>query len=174
MKTPNLESERIILRPLKINDAQEVFENWTNDSEVAKFMRWSVHKDISDTVEWVKTEEENVDGDNYNWGFVLKSTGKIFGSGGFHYKKEHEVYELGYNIMRDEWGKGLTTEACIPMLEFAKNVLKVKKIFCCHAVDNLGSENIINKLGFIFTGNGEYSSFDGERTFKTKDYILEF
>lgn len=35
MITPILESKRIILRPLSVNDAEDIYKNWTSDSEVA-------------------------------------------------------------------------------------------------------------------------------------------
>lgn len=41
MRTPILETERLILRPMKAEDAQEVFDNWAGDPDVAKFMVWS-------------------------------------------------------------------------------------------------------------------------------------
>lgn len=41
MRTPILETERLILRPMKAEDAQEVFDNWASDPDVAKFMVWS-------------------------------------------------------------------------------------------------------------------------------------
>ena len=75
MKTPILETERLVLRPFKIEDAPTVFENWTSDADVAKFMRWSVHNSVEDTVEWISSEIELLNSDNvYNWIFVLKST----------------------------------------------------------------------------------------------------
>ena len=49
MKTPILETERFILRPLTVSDAETVFANWTSDPDVAKFMRWELHKGISET-----------------------------------------------------------------------------------------------------------------------------
>lgn len=39
-----LETERLILRPLTVNDAEEAFKNWTSDDEVSKYVRWSTHK----------------------------------------------------------------------------------------------------------------------------------
>lgn len=57
MKTPILETERLILRPLIVEDAWEVFNNWTSDPEVAKFMRWSTHENAEVTKEWLKEVE---------------------------------------------------------------------------------------------------------------------
>lgn len=78
MRTPVLETERLILRPLSVDDAETIYKNWTSDPDVAKFMRWERHKDVSETREWLSSEEACVESDGvYNWGFVLKETGEL-------------------------------------------------------------------------------------------------
>ncbi len=173
MKTPVLHTQRVTLRPLLRKDAKQVFNNWTSDDDVSKYVRWNTHCTIEETEEWLTMEEEMVDGGNYNFGFVLKENGLLFGSGGLHYCKEHECYELGYNIMKNQWGKGLTTEIAKRVLEFARDDLKVSKIYVCHAVENIASEKIIKKLGFEFYENSSYQSFDGLKQFNSKTYFLE-
>ena len=37
MTTPTIETERLILRPLKMTDVEEIFNNWTSDPDVAKY-----------------------------------------------------------------------------------------------------------------------------------------
>lgn len=173
MKTPVLESKRIILRPLTINDAELIYKNWTTDSEVAKYMIWEVHKNIDVTKEWLKKVEQGLDSEHeYEWGFVLKETGELFGSGGIYYKSEHGCFELGYNIMKKYWGLGLTTEAGKEILNFAINTLGEKKFFCRHAVDNIGSMKVMTKLGFQYYSDSSYSSFSGQKYFSAKDYYL--
>lgn len=172
MITPVLESKRMILRPLSLNDANHIFKSWTSDSEVAKFMIWDIHKSVYDTIEWLKIEEQNIDSEHYVWGFVLKKTGKLIGSGGINFKKELGCYELGYNIMKKYWGKGLTTEAGKVILDFAIRILGEKKFFCRHADDNIGSKNVMTKLGFEYYADSSYTSFSGEKYFLSKDYYL--
>ncbi|MDR7857857.1 GNAT family N-acetyltransferase [Tissierella sp.] len=174
MITPILESKRIILRPLSVEDAENIYNSWTSDPEVARFMLWDVHKSIDDTIAWLRFEVENINSEhNFNWGFVLKETGELIGSGGIHYKEHLSCYELGYNIMKKYWGMGLTTEASKTILDFGINVLGQKKFFCRHANDNIGSQMVINKLGFKFYGDSNYASFSGEKQFQSKDYYLE-
>lgn len=73
MKTPVLESERVILRPLTVNDAKTAFNNWTSDNRVTKYMRYNSHTSLDDTIEWLKMVEyaENSD-KQYDWGFIDK------------------------------------------------------------------------------------------------------
>ncbi|HEX2952943.1 MAG TPA: GNAT family N-acetyltransferase [Bacillota bacterium] len=173
MKTPILESERIVLRPLSLNDAEHIFKSWTSDPEVAKFMIWDQHQRVDDTIEWLKIEEENVDSEeHYTWGFVLKETGELFGSGGIGFNQEHDCFEMGYNIMKKYWGQGLTTEAGEVILDFAIHTLGEKKLFCRHAVDNIGSKKVMLKLGFKYCSDSTYVSFSGQKHFLSKDYYL--
>lgn len=174
MTTPIIESQRILLRPLSVEDAETVFRNWTSDEEIAKYMRWDLHEKVEETKEWLKMEEENIlREDNYTWGFVLKETNELIGSGGIFFNETHGYFELGYNIMKKYWGNGIVTEASKEILKFGEKELNIKKFFCAHAIENIGSKRVIEKLGFKYLKNGEYESFSGKKKYITRDYILE-
>ena len=173
MKTPILETERLLLRPMKASDAEEVYRNWTSDPEVATFMRWSTHPNVEATREWLASEEQEEESDLlYDWGIVFKETGELIGSGGLSWSEEKQVYELGYNLMRKYWGRGLMTEAAKKMVEYGVQELNAKKIFGCHAVDNPASGRVMEKLGFRYYGNSSYQSFDKQKKFDAKEYLL--
>ena len=124
MVTPVIETQRMLLRPLCVSDADVIFRNWTSDPDVAKYMVWNLHTCVEDTVEWLKTEEDSLAGDNaYTWGFVLKETGELFGSGGIRLNEEFRMFELGYNIMSKHWNKGLTTEAASAIILVGSEVI---------------------------------------------------
>lgn len=173
MKTPVLETERLFLRPLTVNDADAVFANWTSDPDIAKFMRWELHKDIKETRQWLTAEEDLVKSDSvYNWGFVLKQTGELIGSGGLVYIESKGMYELGYNIMKKYWGQGLTTEAAEKIIDFGKKELMQKRFYCCHAKDNPASGRVMTKVGFQYQHDSVYYSWNQERKFESKEYVL--
>lgn len=173
MRTPILETDRLILRPLSVDDAETIYKNWTSDPDVAKFMRWERHKDVSETREWLSTEEACVESDGvYNWGFVLKETGELIGSGGLVFIEAKGMYELGYNVMKKYWGIGIATEASEKIMEYGINELKQKQFYCCHAKDNPASGKVMMKVGFVYQNDGEYYSWDKSRRFDCKEYIL--
>jgi len=82
------------------------------------------------------------------------------------------MYEIGYALARNCWGRGLATEAAGRIAAFAKDELKVKQLFATHAADNAASGRVLEKTGFIYQKEGTYSSFDGSRTFQSKEYIM--
>lgn len=175
MKTPTLETERIILRQISLNDAKEVFERWTSDKDVEKYMQWELHKSIDDTIEWLKFEESVKDSDDYfSFALIEKSTNYLFGAMALSYNNEYKMYELGYNIMKLYWGKGFATEASKKILEFAKNVLKVDKILARYANENAGSQRVLEKLGFKYFADGEFYSNNKTKKLKCKCVELIF
>ena len=95
MQTPIIETERMILRPITVADAADIFERWTSDERVSKYVKWCTHASVNDTIEWLKHEEESLLSDtSYQWGFTLKDSGYLFGSGGI-FSHDDGVFELG-------------------------------------------------------------------------------
>lgn len=175
MRTPILETQRLILRPLCLKDAEEVFANWTSDPRVARFMAWSTHPNVEVTKAWLAdVEQKSTDSDKaYDWGFVRKADNKLIGSGGLYYKDSQEAFDMGYNIMRDCWHQGYTTEAAKAMIRFAIEELKQTRFYANHAVENPYSGKVMEKVGFHYFKDGSYDSIDGTKHFESKHYVLE-
>ena len=173
MKTPILETERITIRPLKISDAEAIYNNWATDPDVLKYVRWNAHKSINTTIEWLKHEESGIEDDlSYQWGLVNKENGEIFGSGSLSYNEEQKMFEIGYAIMKKCWNQGLTTEAVRAIINYAVKELKQTKLFARHAKENQVSGKVLERIGFLYQKDGKYSSFDGSRVFESREYVL--
>ena len=52
-----IETERLFLRPLTLEDADIAYYGWTGDAEVAEYVSWLPHHSIDDTIEWLKEIE---------------------------------------------------------------------------------------------------------------------
>lgn len=48
-----LETQRLILRPLTIADAETAFYGWTGDAEANKHVSWLPHHSFDDAIEWL-------------------------------------------------------------------------------------------------------------------------
>lgn len=170
-KEPILEIERLIVRPITLDDAEACF-SWNSDERVAKYMSYPRCTDISQTIDWIKSTL--TDEQEWNWAFVLKAENKVIGTGGIGPNKFMEGYwGIGYNLHYDYWHKGYCTEAMRAIVDFAHNELGVNKICSDHAIDNPRSGKVMEKLGLKFHHYGEYSKIDGSQTFKAKFYTME-
>jgi len=175
-----LETERLLLRPLTISDAETAYYGWTGDPEVARHVSWLPHRSIDDTVEWLKEIEQEQDPEgntvprgNYIWGFVLKETGELFGSGGLIWEEDLQMFQVGYNIMKTHWNRGYTTEAMRAVLRFAADGLGIKKVAGGHAKEIPASARVLEKLGFVYDRDGTTPHIDGIRYFDSREYFLE-
>lgn len=170
-KEPIIETERLILRPITLDDAEACF-SWNSDDRVAKYMSYPRCTDISQTIDWIKSTL--TDEQEWNWAFVLKAENKVIGTGGIGPNKFMEGYwGIGYNLHYDYWHKGYCTDAMRAIVDFAHNELGVNKICSDHAIDNPRSGKVMEKLGLKFHHYGEYSKIDGSQTFKAKFYTME-
>lgn len=169
-----IETERIILRPVSIDDAADIFEKWTSDERVAKYMRWTVHQSSDATAKWLDAEVEgNKSRTSYQWAFTRKEDGYLFGTGGIFMNQEENCYEIGYQIMHDEWGKGYATEAAKAIIEFTKDTLHEKEMVAGYMVGNDASGRVMEKCGFVYEKNATAVKFDGKTVIETKRYRLK-
>lgn len=167
---PVIETDRLILRPLEVSDSEAVFE-WTGDERVAEYMIYPCHENIEVTEEWLKSLEslEN----EYVWGFVRKSDGKLMGSGSIRFRTAENVWSFGYNLRYDCWGNGYATELVKQMIKYVVQNHNAKEFVAQHAVDNKASGRVMEKCGLVFENYSGYSKSDGSKTFRSKVYRMK-
>ncbi len=162
MNTPTLETTRLILRPFKKEDAEDVFECWESDPDVAKYMFWTSHNDIEKTKEWIAFEIGQIEKEDwYRFAIELKGTKELIGTALIYYEEEVSCWEIGYNLGKKYWGKGYITEAMEKVIEFAVEQLAISQIVGRYAKENPASGNVMKKLGFQYEKDIPYECNDG-------------
>lgn len=53
--TNKLETERLVLRKFTIDDARAMYNNWSSDEEVFKYLRGESHKSLEEAKEALKS-----------------------------------------------------------------------------------------------------------------------
>ena len=171
MPHPDLETSRLLLRPVTPEDYQAVFR-WCGDPKVNKYMIYPLYKSAEAVRAWLESKPVSSP-DEFDYGFVLKETGELIGEGGMFYHPEEGLWHIGYNLRADMWGKGLTTEAMRAIIDYVCTVRQVNIIEACHATANPASGAVMQKLGLHCIGNTQYSKQDGSETFPAKAYRWE-
>lgn len=150
-KSKVIRTERLILRKVTYGDEYDIFNNYSSDEEVPKYMTWLPHSDISVTKHilnmWISDYQ-----DNRCNRFVLvdKNSNQVIGMIDVVNYIDNKSVEIGYVLARPYWNKGLMTEACLTFIKYLFN-RGYKKIEICAHVDNIGSNRVIEKCGFKFT-----------------------
>lgn len=162
MKTPELKTERLLLRPFRQEDAIPAFTCWESDPDVAKYMFWTSHNDVGKTKEWICFEIGQIEKDDwYRFAVEIKETKELIGTVLIYYEEEVSCWEIGYNLGKKYWGKGYTTEAMKEVIEFAKQKLGITEIVGRYAKENPASGNVMKKLGFQYEKDIPYACNDG-------------
>ena len=144
----DLETERLIIRRPTIDDADGIFTH-TNDPIVTKYLLFKPHKSIEETLDFIRLSFEEWE-KKKRYGFVVlsKADSRIIGGIGLAFDDDKEgVARLGYFLGQKEWGKGYATEACMKMIEFAKES-GVKHLISPMHPENIASIRVMEKCGF--------------------------
>lgn len=166
-----LETDRLILRPFELDDAESMFNNWASDEEVTKYLTWNTHKSIEETKEilafWVNQYEKE---ERINFAIVYKENNELIG--GIDVVGYLEgVPVIGYNLSRKYWNKGIMTEACKRVIELLFS-LNHKKIIIEAMVENIGSNRVIQKCGGVYDSTYDDYIPKKEKTVTINKYIV--
>lgn len=163
MSTPELETDRLILRKICSEDIKEIFDCWMRDEAVSRYMWWKASDDINDTREFVEFELGNIENDRWNrWIIVLKETSEIIGTCLIYFNDEENNWDISYNLGRKYWGKGYASEAMGEVMRYAGEILNIKECIAIHAAENPASGHVIRKLGFKYEKDVPYECGGGD------------
>ena len=159
MKT-TIETERLILRPVTLEDTQDFFEMDSNPN-VHKYLGNNPVKTIEQSKAWIKDILEQYE--EFNLGrlaVIKKDTDEFLGWSGLKYerqlRKEFNYYDIGYRFKEKHWGNGYATESAIASLKFGFDDLKLKEICAAADVNHVASNTILKKIGLQPSGTFTY------------------
>ncbi len=168
MHNITIETERFIIRPLTVSDADDVFK-WVSDERVSKYMVYMAYQTVEQVADWLKFVE--TDTSTYNFGFVRKSDNKLIGSGDIGLQNDKiKTWGFGYNFRYDCWGNGYATEVTKGMMKYVHENFGAEKFFSSHCEPNLASGHVIEKCGLHFVGYGEFEKLDGSCKMRSMEY----
>ena len=153
--TKTIETERLILRPFVMEDADAMFRNWAGDDEVTKFLTWPTHESaaVSRMVlsHWTGHYPET---NFYNWAIVWKENGPepIGNIAVCRINENVDCATMGYCMSRNHWGKGIMAEALSAVIAFLFDQVGFNRIEAEHDVNNPNSGRVMEKAGMRHEG----------------------
>ncbi len=162
-----LKTERLLLRPLTVADADAVWE-WAGDERVARYMVYPTYTDKEAVREWLRRVEA-ADG-VYEFGFQRLCDGLLIGSGSIGPDEKPGFWCFGYNLRHDCWGMGYATEAAKAMIAFAHDAFGATRFRASHVEPNRASGHVMEKCGLHFAGYGAFAKLDGSCPGRSMEY----
>lgn len=159
------ETQRLILREIKPSDENDLFELDSNP-EVHRYLGNEPLTDIEQIRTVIKNlQQQYLDHGIARWAVIDKLTNECIGWAGLRFHQQLNIhtaiYELGYRLKQQHWGKGFTTEASQAILQYGFETLNQKTIYAITDPENTNSIHVLMKLGFQFV---EQFDFDEELT----------
>lgn len=150
---PVLETPRLILRPLALDDVDDVYA-YASDPEVARYTTWEAHGSRDDSRAFVEAQVKAYEDDQIApWAMVLRETGRVVGTTGFvAWAPQHARAELGYAMGRSYWGRGLMTEAVRAVVACGFTQMGLNRIEARCIPENRASARVMEKVGMRYEG----------------------
>lgn len=83
------------------------------------------------------------------WPTFLQNDAVFVGCAGLRpYRLEDRVYELGFHLRPEYWGRGLANEAAQAVIRYGFESIGAKALFAGHHPQNTASRRVLEKLGF--------------------------
>ena len=148
--TPTLETERLILRPISLDDAPAV-QRWFPDWELVKYLHAGLpwpYPDDGALTNARECLEKRARGEKFFWVLVLKdgddqAIGRID-----LWPFDGETRDMrGFWLARPWWGRGLMTEAAERVTQYAFEDLEWPLLYLSNAQPNRGSHRVKEKQG---------------------------
>ena len=154
-----LETERLVLRLPTWSDLDNLVA-LRSDPEVMKYLgdgsthnKAQVERFLNIAIPYQE---------KYGFGFCSvfeKETGEFIGQAGLFHKgfyDEQPDIELAYRLHKKYWGHGYATELAKALIRWAFENLKIDKIVSAAEPENIASQKVLLKSGFLFLGKQKW------------------
>ena len=151
---PQLETERLVLRNMSLDDAPEIFF-LRSDKDAMKYIDREPANTIKDAEELInKIIADIKTNETIMWAIALKEDPKkLIGTIClWHFAKEHFRGETGYMLHPQYWRKGIMKEALLKVLDYGFHELNLHSVEAHISPDNFASATLLERTGFVREG----------------------
>jgi RimJ/RimL family protein N-acetyltransferase len=149
------ETERLLLRPPRTSDAGSLFEAYTQDIEVVRYLIWRPHRSLAETQEFIAgCILDRPGGSRLPYVLTLRNA-PARAIGMLEARPRALLLDIGYVLSRAHWGQGLMTEAIRAFTDAALRIPGIFRVQATCDVDNRASARALEKSGFSLEGRLE-------------------
>jgi ribosomal-protein-alanine N-acetyltransferase len=147
---PVLSTERLTLREVSKDDAEEIFF-LRSDKNVLTYLDRDPAKSVDEAIQWIEMiNEATRKNEVVTWAMNLKNQPKLIGTITFwNIRKEHYRAEIGYALHPAHQGKGLMQEAMVTALDYGFNTIKLHSVEANVNPGNVASIKLLERNNFI-------------------------
>jgi [ribosomal protein S5]-alanine N-acetyltransferase len=141
-----LETERLILRPMLETDFESLLLIFTDPNVMAAFDHPPFTR--GQMQRWLQRNLGHQNQFGYGlFSVILKENSELIGDCGLEQMEDQGAAELGYDFRSDFWNRGYATEAACAVRNYAFDVLELPRLISLIRVGNLSSRRVAEKVG---------------------------
>ncbi len=152
-KQPALRTERLILRPFDLSDANDV-RHLAGERAIASVtlhIPYPYEEGMAE--EWISGHQESFEkGEKVTFAIVRIEKETLIGAIGLMLTQEDQRGEIGYWIGRPYWNNGYCTEAARAVFKYGFTRLNLNRIHGYHFKRNSASGRVMQKIGMSHEG----------------------
>ena len=152
---PDLETDRMYLRPLCMQDVPQVYQMDRNPKVMRYIGKARAPKTHSAVVDWVKRRMAKGDGLG-TWSAFLKKDRTFVGCFLLIQLENSRHVEIGYRLREEYWGLGLATEGAQRVLTYAFHHLALENVVGIAYPEHVLSRKVLEKLGLQYLKKDRY------------------
>jgi ribosomal-protein-alanine N-acetyltransferase len=147
IEQPILETNRLLLRPITMDDAEAMYY-YAKQEGVGIKAGWKKHNSIHESEHIIRLFiHKHLQGSPGVYAIELKSNHLMIGTIEIHSYKQHKG-SLGYVLNPEYWNQGYATEATKRMIIYAFEFLNLIRLEVQHFDGNLASKKVIEHCEF--------------------------
>ncbi|MGL4581624.1 MAG: GNAT family N-acetyltransferase [Flavobacterium sp.] len=155
-----LETERLLLRELTIDDATNFYQLNLNPN----VMRYT-GDDAFSSVEEAHTFLANYSDYERNgygrWAVIRKEDNAFLGWCGLKYNADIGETDIGFRFFEEFWNKGYATESAKACLEYGFTTLGLPHIIGRAMRENMASIKVLEKIGLVYDNEFDFDDHIG-------------
>lgn len=169
---PTLETDRLVLRQLELNDAESIF-TYQSNKENFPYVDMTIYTNIAEAKAYIEMMSNGVELNRWIiWAIADGNTNQILGTISiWNISIEQLKAELGYGLFPGNLGKGIMTEALKEVVDYGFNNMGLKTIEACTNSLNQKSLALLKRNNFSYSSSFEEPTSTGE-TIKMDIYSL--
>lgn len=160
---PEIETERLILRKFTQNDLEPLFLI-LSDKQTNTYLPWFPVQTIEETQSFLQHyQEEYQQTLGHQYAVCFKKDNLPIG---YVHLSYNDSYDLGYGLRHDFWRMGITTEACLAIIEQLRKI-GFSYITATHDRNNPRSGEVMKKISMTYR-------YSYEEQWQPKDKLVVF
>ncbi|REC59176.1 N-acetyltransferase [Chryseobacterium pennae] len=155
-----LETDRLLLRELTIEDAYHFYELNVNPN-VIQYTGDSPFENAEEALVFLQNYKDYRENGYGRWAVIDKSNTEFLGWCGLKYDISKDETDIGFRFFERNWNSGLATESAAACLKYGFDQLHLKKIVGRAMSENIASIKVLQKLGLSFDKEFDFDGHKG-------------